>query len=132
MLTKMPKVGDVVIANSKALELSGITEGKEYVIYEIDCEEAWFYDDDKDERVISDDRFHMFTLKTDSPEEYPGYIEAKQTTHNSDEATFEVVLLADEKGYMAIKALVERSQAGVKRAELERKIAELQAELDAL
>lgn len=67
-----------------------------------------------------------------SAEEYPGYIVAKETTHNSDEATFEVVLVADEKGYASIKALVERSQVGGKRAELERKIAELQAELDAL
>ena len=131
MLTKMPKVGDKIRFIGDFTDY--LTPGDVYTVVGTDDDgDPYIRDNDGDDYVIhTDHHLREFMPFTDT-EEYPGYIEVKQSTHNSEEATFEVVLVADEKGYASIKALVERSQTGIKRAELERKIAELQAELDAL
>lgn len=136
MLTKMPKVGDVLIANEKAVfELgSDVTRGKEYTITRInEFASAIFLDDVDDEWFVNKGRFGCFSLKEDVVTSEPvGYIELHADSA-SDGRYSHIAMTVDNVGFNAVQALAEtskkqRSQTE-KRTEIQGKIDALQAEL---
>lgn len=140
MLTKMPKVGDVLIANERAVnELCDITEGKEYKVTGIDDGDAYITDDVYDERYIDEDRFQYFSLKADSVNvENIGTIEEiefETTEVNSSDfcAKYHVITLTvDDAGLASVRKLARESAKQKSRKHLQAKIDALQAELNAL
>lgn len=132
MLTKMPKVGDVVIANENGWKrYTDVTVGEEYAIIYLNDGDAIFLDDMRDECYIDKDRFECFTIKGEVVAESVGFIEISQDGAQDGKFTH-FGIKTDSAGFKAIKALAEQSQKQRKRTEIQSQIDALQAELNAL
>lgn len=130
MLTKMPKVGEVLIANDwGAKRYKDVTQGEEYTVTHINDGEPRFLDDMRDECYIDYGRFDCFTLKED--DEPVGFIELSEDCAQDGRYTH-FGLKVDNNGYKTIKALVENSVKQRKRSEIQAQIDALQAEMNAL
>lgn len=140
MLTTMPKVGDVVIANKTGgKRYTDVTVGEEYEVFSMNDGNAIFLDDMRDECYIDYDRFECFALKSEVyAEESVGYIVFCGSEPITSEKlialglTKELTVLANDEGMDVIKGLWNTSLQQRKRTEIQAKIDALQAELNAL
>lgn len=138
MLTKMPKVGDVIIANEKAVEeFRNISIGKEYEVLQSSVGMHGVFADDTGWRTkIMPVHFRLFTVKADannvgSIEE----IEFETTEVNTSDfyAKYHVITLTvDDAGLASVRNLARQSGKQSLRKSIQKKIDALQKELDAL
>lgn len=138
MLTKMPKVGDVLIANSDVNEvLVKMTAGREYEVLQSNVGTHGIFADDTGWRTkITHDHYRYFTLKADannvgSIEE----IEFETTEVNTSDfyAKYHVIsLTVDDAGLASVRNLARQSGKQSHRKSIQTKIDALQKELDAL
>lgn len=138
MLTKMPQVGDKVRCISENY-LIDVSVGTVYEITGLDGDSnALFVDDAGDERYINKIRFDKFELVAASPAQPVGRVElhdVRKSTAISEtghRTNYAFTVYADADGYDAIERLADAYTTQGKRADLERRIAELQKELAAL
>ena len=133
MLTKMPKVGDVLIAKDcpQIHAMGDMTPGKEYEVLEIDYRgEAVIEDDDGDDRAIDTHRFARFNLKKVMPKKV-GFIEFEDESHHGD-GTSTVTLYVDSDGFQSLCALRDSSVNERQKSQIVGKIAQCQAEMERL
>lgn len=136
MLTKMPQVGDKVRALQDFMD---VTKGNEYEVVRVDSDgDARIIDDDGDSYPIFSGDFGKYELVGAPPAQPVGRVEIEDVrkstaiTETGHRTKYALTVYADADGYDAIERLADEYTTQGKRADLERRIAELQKELAAL
>lgn len=139
MLTKMPKVGDVLIANrDEILQVGGVTRGSEYELERSNTGSghAVLVNDDNWRVRVTPQYFDLFTLKADvnnvgSIEEIE--FETTEVSTSDFYAKYHVIsLTVDDAGLASVRNLASQSGKQSLRKSIQTKIDALQKELDAI